>query len=128
MGCRGCGGLGAKLVPALKTGGGVPVTYPCPADHPYFPKNSTGCDPTNTPWAYKSTINGGYVCLNGATPAAGSVPSVGKSGMVCPGARGAVPNDPNAPQGSASAAASNTTYYVIGGLVVLGLAAYIYLK
>lgn len=126
MGCRGCGGLGATMS-TLKTGGGIQTSYPCPADHPYFPKSTPLCDPTIGVFAYKSTVNGALTCLNGSVPTPGVASLTGKSGMVCPGAKGAIPSDPNAPVASDSAG-SNTTLYIVGGLAVFGIAAYLYLK
>lgn len=94
MGCAGCGGLGV-VAPVLKRSGGIETSYPCPADHPYFPKSTPLCNPK---YPYKSTINGQTVPGN---PQAASV--LGGSG-------------------------SSTTLYIVGGLAVLGIAAYLYLK
>ena len=100
MACMGCG-LGATgLITGLKTGVGVQTAYPCPTDHPLFPKVSGLCRPGMT---YRSTVTGQTVVVPSSILGGG-------------------------PTTSAGGTSSNTMYYVIGGLAVLGIAAYILWK
>lgn len=121
--CGSCQGMGATTLSKLtvRAGGGAAAqACSCPAGHPYYPQSSAFCCP-NAPFAFLSTVTGGYQCSNGSTPVPGKSSISGKTGMICPGAPNVIPDDP-AQAAAAMNKGSNTMYYVIGGLLLAGVA------
>jgi len=122
--CGSCQGLGATTLSKLTVrsgGGGVAAqACQCPAGHPYYPQSSGFCCET-APFAFLSTVTGGYQCPSGDTPVPGKSSISGQHGMICPGAPNVIPDNP-AQAAAATKTSSNTMYYVIGGLLVVGIA------